>query len=35
MPLELRVKNDINLDAETNYDEFFVTCILDQFFSNT
>ena len=32
--LELHVANNINLDAETNDDGFFVTCILDQVFSN-
>ena len=32
--LELHVANNINLDAETNDDEFFVTCILDQVRSN-
>ena len=33
MPFELCVANNINLDAETNDDGFFVTCILDQFCS--
>ena len=30
IPLEIRVTNNINLYAETNDDEFFVTCISDQ-----
>ena len=34
MPLELHVANNTNLDAETNDNEFFVTCISDQVRSN-
>ena len=34
IPLELRVAKNINLDAETNDDLFFVSCISDQVCSN-
>ena len=34
MPLELRVENNIHLDAETNDDGFFVTYISGQVNSN-
>ena len=34
IPLELRVANNINLDAETNHDGFFATFISDQVCSN-
>ena len=34
MPLELCVAKNLNLDAETNNDGFFVTRISDQFCSN-
>ena len=34
IPLELRVEKNVNLYAETNDDEFFVNCVVDQFCSN-
>ena len=34
IPLELRVEKNVNLYAETNDDEFFVNCVVDQVCSN-
>ena len=34
IPLELRIEKNVNLYAETNDDEFFVNCVVDQVCSN-